>query len=94
MPFAFTQEGVGMLSGILNSDKAVKMNIAIIRAFIALRKFAIQYADIIEQIKELKDKVGNYDAQLNQIYNAIENLLDIKAEEKKWNEREKIGFKK
>lgn len=69
------------------------MHIAIVRAFIALRKFAIQYADIIEQLKELKDKVGNHDAQLNQIYDAIENLLDEKVEQKKWNERDRIGYK-
>ena len=93
MPFAFTQEGVGMLSGILNSDKAIKMHIAIIRAFIALKRFAVQYADLVEQIKELKDKLGSHDAQLNQIYDAIENLLDEKVEEKSWQERKRIGFK-
>ena len=93
LPSAFTEHGVSMAAGILKSDKAVQMNIAIIRAFIALRKFAIQYADILEQLKELKDKVGNHDAQLNQIYDAIENLLDEKTEQKKWSEREKIGYK-
>ena len=70
------------------------MNIAIMKAFVAIRKFAIQYNDLLEQLKELKDRVGNHDAQLNQIYDAIENLLDEKMEEKKWKERERIGFKK
>jgi hypothetical protein len=93
LPYAFTEHGVTMLASVLRSEKAVQMNIAIVRAFIALRKFAIQYADIVEQLKELKDKVGNHDAQLNQIYDAIENLLDEKAEQKKWSERAKIGFK-
>jgi ORF6N domain-containing protein len=93
LPYAFTEHGVSMAAGILKSDKAVQMNIAIVRAFIALRKFAIQYTDVIEQLKELKDKIGNHDAQLNQIYDVIENLLDEKAEEKKWNERERIGYK-
>ena len=92
-PYAFTEHGVGMAAGILKSDKAVQMHIAIVRAFIALRKFAVQYADIIEQLKELKDKVGNHDAQLNQIYEAIENLLDEKTEQKSWQERKRIGFK-
>jgi phage regulator Rha-like protein len=94
LPYAFTEHDVTMLASVLRSDKAVQMNIAIVRAFIALRKFAIQYADIIEQLKELKDKVGNHDAQLNHIYDAIENLLDEKTEQKKWNERERIGYKK
>lgn len=93
LPYAFTEHGVTMAASILKSDKAVQMNIAIVRAFIALRKFAIQYADIIEQLKELKDKIGNHDAQLNQIYDVIENLLDEKAEQKSWQERERIGFK-
>lgn len=93
LPYAFTEHGITMLSGILKSEKAIKMNIAIVRAFIALRKFAIQYADLTEQLKELKEKVGNHDGQLNQIYEAIENLLDEKAERQTWNERERIGFK-
>jgi hypothetical protein len=93
LPYAFTEHGVSMAAGILKSDKAIQMNIAIIRAFIALRKFAIQYSDLVGQLKELKDKVGNHDAQLNQIYDAIENLLDEKSEEKKWKERERIGYK-
>ncbi len=94
MPFAFTEQGIAMLSGILNSDKAIKMNIAIMRAFVDVRKFAIQYGDLLEQLKELRERVGNHDAQLNQIYDAIENLLDEKQEQKSWEDRERIGFKK
>lgn len=93
-PYAFTEHGVAMLASVLKSEMASKMCVAIIRAFIALRKFAIQYDDLLEQLRELKDRVGNHDAQLNQIYDAIENLLDEKVEEKKWKERERIGFKK
>lgn len=93
LPYAFTEHGVTMLASVLRSEKAVQMNIAIVRAFIALRKFAIQYSDLVEQLNGLKDKVGNHDAQLNQIYNAIENLLDEKTEQKKWSERERIGYK-
>ena len=93
-PYAFTEYGITMLSSVLKSARAVKMNIAIVRAFVALRKFTVQYNDLLEQLKELKDRVGNHDAQLNQIYEAIENLLDDKAEKKSWDERERIGFKK
>jgi hypothetical protein len=94
LPYAFTEHGITMLSSVLKSERAVKMNIAIVRAFVALRKFAIQYDDLLEQLRELKDRVGNHDAQLNQIYDAIENLLDEKVEEKKWKQKERIGFKK
>ena len=92
-PFAFTEHGVTMLASILRSEKAIKMNIAIVRAFIALRQFAINYKDLAAQIKELRETVDNHNGQLNQIYNALENLLDDKAAQKKWEEREPVGFK-
>lgn len=96
-PFAFTEHGVTMLASILRSDKAVKMNIAIVRAFIALRQFALNYKDLAYQINEIKHTVTNHSDQLNQIYDAIENMMDEKAdkqeEKRRWKEREKIGFK-
>lgn len=97
LPYVFTEHGVTMLASILRSDTAVKMNITIVRAFIALRKFAIQYKDILEQLDGLREKIGSHDAQLNQIYEALENMLDKKVgEENKlesWNNRKRIGFK-
>ena len=47
-----------------------------------------------EQLKEIKERLGEHDVQLNQIYDAMENLLDEKAAQRKWGERGKIGFKK
>lgn len=93
-PYAFTEQGVAMLSGILNSDKAINMNIAIMRAFVEVRKVLVKQNDLKEQLKEIKQRLGEHDAQLNQIYEAMENLLDEKAAQRKWNERERIGFKK
>ena len=92
-PYAFTEHGVTMLAGILKSERAIKMNIAIVRAFISLRQFAINYAELAKEIETLKDITGNHNVQLNQIYDALENLMDEKAEQKKWADREKIGFK-
>lgn len=94
LPYAFTEQGVAMLSGIINSDKAINMNIAIMRAFVAVRKVLIKQSDIKEQLKEIKERIGEHDAQLNQIYEAMENLLDEKAAQRKWEDRERIGFKK
>ena len=93
-PYAFTEQGVAMLSGILNSDKAINMNIAIMRAFVEVRKILLRQSDLKEQLKEIKEKLGEHDAQLNQLYDAMENLLDEKAAQRKWEERERIGFKK
>ncbi len=64
------------------------------RAFVELRKILLKQIDLKEQMKEIKERLGEHDAQLNQIYDAMENLLDEKAAERKWQDRERIGFKK
>lgn len=96
-PFAFTEHGVTMLASVLRSDRAIKMNIAIVRVFIALRQFALNYKDLANQISEIKSTVTNHSEQLNQIYDAIENMMDENEEKKEqkrlWKEREPIGFK-
>jgi hypothetical protein len=94
LPYAFTEQGVAMLSGVINSGKAIIMNIAIIRAFVAIKKVLLKQNDLKEQLKEIKERLGEHDVQLNQIYDAMENLLDEKAAQRKWEDRERIGFKK
>ena len=98
LPYVFTEHGVTMLASVLKSPRARKMNIAIVRAFIALKKFVDRNNNVLELVQELKERIGEHDVQLKSIYDAIENLLDEKAEEKlkkiSWEERERIGFKK
>ena len=91
-PYAFTEQGIAMISGVLNSDKAINMNIAIMRAFVAVRKILLQQTDLKEQLKEIKERLGEHDVQLNSIYDTLENLLDEKAAQKKWESRNRIGF--
>jgi hypothetical protein len=97
-PYAFTEHGVTMLASVLKSATARKMSIAIVRAFIAMRKMILQYSEVIKVIDELKNRIDGHDGQLNQIYEALENMLDIKAEEENakenWKNRERIGFNK
>ena len=83
-----------MLATVLNSERAVQVNIAIMRAFVAVRKIVLQQSDLKEQIKQIKERLGEHDTQLNQIYDAMENLLDEKAAQRKWDDRQRIGFKK
>ena len=83
-----------MLSGILNSDIAINMNIAIMRAFVEIRRIVLQQGDIKEQLKAIQQRIGEHDSQLSAIYDAIENLLDDKVAQKKWEERDRIGFRK
>lgn len=79
LPYAFTEQGMAMLSGVLNSDRAIQMNVAIMRAFVEVRRVLLQQSDLKEQLKELKDRVCSHDVQLGQIYEALENLPDEKA---------------
>ncbi|NML22105.1 ORF6N domain-containing protein [Pseudoflavitalea sp. G-6-1-2] len=71
LPYAFTEQGVAMLSGILNSDKAINMNIAIMRAFVEVRKLMATRNELSFQLEELRSRIGDHDLQLNQIYEAM-----------------------
>jgi phage regulator Rha-like protein len=88
LPYAFTEHGVAMLAGLLNSQKAVDVNIQIVRAFVALRQFAIGYA-------ELKQQLDNFmivtDTQFNEVYQALTELAERRRLEDKLPKR-KIGF--
>jgi hypothetical protein len=100
-PYAFTEHGVTMLASVLRSKKAIAMNIAIVRAFTAMRHFANSHKDLFEKIedlrKEMQTRIGEHDSQLAAIYNALENLLDTEAEKKAkenaWKNRKRIGYK-
>ena len=92
-PYAFTEHGVTMLASILKSGKAVQMNIAIVRAFIALRQYALSYKELADEIQDIRQTVGNHSEQLSKIYTAIEALLTEKETQKTWADRERIGFR-
>jgi len=70
--FAFTQEGVAMLSSVLNSKQAIQVNIQIMRAFIALRRIGLTYAVLRRKIEEMENK---YDGQFAVVFEAIKQLL-------------------
>ena len=92
-PFAFNEHGVAMISGVLKSEKAVKMNISIIRMFIEMKRVLLKNASIKGQLQEMRERIGEHDVQLNKIYDTIEHLLDLTINRVKWNERNRIGFK-
>jgi len=85
-PFAFTEQGVAMLSTVLRSDRAIKVNIEIMRAFVFLRKTALQYAEIWQKINELE---GKYDEQFKEVFTALKLLLEPPKKPRK-----QIGFKR
>ena len=70
------------------------MNIAIMRAFVELRKVLLIKSDFKLQLDEIKERLGGHDVQLSQIYDAIENIIDSTSAKTKWDNRSKIGFNK
>lgn len=71
-PFAFTQEGIAMLSGILRSEIAIQVNISIMRAFVAMRQMIVGYEELLKRIEELEEST---DAQFSELYKALTQLL-------------------
>ena len=84
-PYAFTEQGVAMLSGILNSDRAVKVNIEIMRAFVRLRQMLYSNKELEKKINELEQK---YDEQFSSVFDAIHQLMTPANTDKK----RSIGF--
>ena len=84
MPYAFTEQGVAMLSTVLNSERAIKVNIQIMRAFVNLRRIALTYVGLKRKIESMEKK---YDKQFQIVFKAIKKLLEPPPARKR-----KIGF--
>ncbi len=80
-----------MLSGILNSDKAIEVNIAIMRAFVFIRQYALSHKDLTQKLLELETK---YNKQFKDVYEAINYLLQKDKQDTEQKRRKQIGFKK
>ena len=85
-PFAFTEQGVAMLASILNSPKAIEINISIVRAFIALRQYALGYAELNQKLENFMIETN---MQFNDIYQALTEMASKKDNSK---ERIQIGY--
>jgi ORF6N domain-containing protein len=90
-PYVFTEQGVAMLSGVLRSPTAVAVNIAIMRAFVELRRAATSYAAIERRLTELErqtaEKLGKHDQQLGEIFKALRQLISPPPRPKR-----RVGF--
>lgn len=89
-PYAFTEQGVAMLSGVLNSKKAVEVNISIMRAFVLTRQYFSNYEDLKKHIAKLERKINR---KFKDVFEVLNFLLqkDMEAENQK--KRKRIGFK-
>jgi hypothetical protein len=84
--YAFTEQGVAMLSSVLNGPRAIRVNIEIMRAFVRLRGVLASHADLAHRLDELQDK---YDAQFEAVFDAIRTLMAPPPA----TERKQIGFR-
>ncbi len=84
-PFAFTEHGILMLSSVLNSERAVQVNIAIMRAFVLLREMITSHKDLAKRLDELEKK---YDVQFKSVFDAIRQLMTPATPP-----RRRIGFR-
>jgi len=86
-PMAFTEQGVTMLSSVLNSDRAIEVNIVIMRAFVQLRKMASSHTELARKLEDLENRLGEHDEQFRIVFEAIRQLTITENKPKK-----KIGF--
>ena len=88
MPYVFTEHGVAMLSSVLNSERAIKINILIIKAFVKLREIVTTHKELFNKLKELESKVEKHDEDISAILEAIRRLIAPPPEPPK----RRIGF--
>ena len=89
-PLVFTEHGVAMLANLLKSKKARQTSIAIVRAFIYLRQYALSHKELTEKLKKLEER---YDRKFSDVHDAINYLLKKDQQERQQRERRRIGFK-
>ena len=93
IPMAFTEQGVAMLSSILNSDRAIQVNIQIIRVFTKLRNLLSTHKEILHKLEQLEKKDIEQDEKIMIIFEYLKQLEKVKQEELEYKNRRKIGFK-
>ncbi len=89
LPYVFTEQGVAMLSSVLNSERSVQVNIAIMRAFVKLRQIMSMNKELAHKLAELERKIGKHDADIQTIFEAIRRLAAPQPVKPK----PQIGFK-
>jgi hypothetical protein len=88
LPYAFTEQGVSMLSSVLNSPRAIAVNIEIMRLFVKMRQMAFEYGDLLKRIEKLEERQMSSDLDIANIFKLIKELLEPAAKN-----RVPVGFK-
>ena len=93
-PLVFTEQGVAMLSNVLNSERAILVNIQIIRIFTRIRELLIPHKDILQKLMDLENKGKDHNKKIKMIFEYLQQLKDSEAERREFQNRPRIGFKK
>ncbi len=88
LPYAFTEHGAVMLASVLNSERAIAVNIQIVRVFIKMRELLITNKELLKRLEQMEGRVSGQDDQIGRLYNFIKNFLEEMPEP-----RQPIGFK-
>jgi hypothetical protein len=88
-PWAFTEQGVAMLSSVLNSDRAIRVNIEIMRAFVRLRRLLATPGELVEQLRKLADTVELHGTHIRAITEVLRRMIEPPPEQP----RRRIGFR-
>jgi hypothetical protein len=92
-PFAFTEQGVAMLSSVLNSDRAIMVNIQVIRVFTKMRELIQTHKDILQKIEELERKDVEQDQKILLIFKYLKQFEEVRQQQLEQVNRKQIGFK-
>lgn len=92
-PFAFTEEGVAQLSTVLNSDRAIRVNIQIIRMFTKMRSFVLSNKDILRKLDDIERQYHDHDKKIEAIFNYLKKLKSADKAESDFKNRNRIGYK-
>lgn len=88
LPYAFTEQGIAMLSSVLRSDRAIEMNILIMRTFVKLRQVLATHQELAAKFRELESRVGQHDSAIREIFEAIKQMIAYEERPRK-----AIGFR-
>ena len=93
LPMAFTEHGVLMLASVLNSDRAIHVNIQVVRIFTRMREMLASHTEIIFRLAKIEDKMSEHDNQILLIFEYLKQLEATKQQESEQKNRKRIGFK-
>lgn len=93
LPYVFTEHGVLMLTSVLNSERAIKVNIQVMRIYVRLREMIMLHKDILQRLESIERKLNGHDSKIMVVFEYLKKFEETKQQESKQKDRPKIGYK-